>query len=301
MSNKDLTDKEKLAYAQAGDKDCISWLWNKVDPDLRIVCRREYGKHRSLCNIFGLTVEDLYQEGYFSFQVALEHFATQERPEKSVLTEFTNYLKVTHKYRIVGLISNRYGHGGRYYPVETEDGKVVYHGGDMLQHTISLDGEVPGKHGDESNSITFVDFVVDPEAEKAIQSVEERMFTEKLREHLDEAMKELTPLQQDVIRSLYFEGIGHEALITILKVSKYEIKKQELLALYEMRKSDQLRSDYFDLTDEVAWSTTRGSARYQTNNGSPVERAVEQLDSVRKKNMDSISKKINKKLLQDVG
>lgn len=168
-----LSDEQLVERFQSGDRDALSQLWEQV----RWLVWK-YANRWAVYGGDGVEVDDLMQAGFIAVLRAAETFNDTGR------AKFTTFLYPVLKTEFSIATGQR-----------TRKRQM-----DPLQSALSLDAPLT----DDSEDFTLSDTLPDPAAEEAFEAVEEADRLERIRVVLEEAIGNLAPGQQEVIRKRYY-------------------------------------------------------------------------------------------------
>lgn len=102
------------------------------------------------------------------------------------------------------------------------------------QNCISIHSSVPG-----TEDTALENILADPSCME--EEVEEKMFHEHERKVLDNAVSELPPRHEQIIRCKYFDGLKHSEIADQLCISQNRVAQLQREALQKLRLMDKLK------------------------------------------------------------
>lgn len=224
-------------------------LWKAVERLLYQMARKFYFHHgANNCARHGVTLDDLQQECYFAFLDAVKAY----KPEKGY--KFTSYLFLPAKNRFracMGILSTHRN---------------------ALDYADSLN--VPAAEDSETES---GDLIPDEKAEAVLAAVDEEAEHEYLREHLETALADLTPIQAAVIRGKYYRRQTNPQIAATLHVTPQDVRRELEKGLRELRGKRQVWKIGEDYLEMAAYHGT-GWCSWYYEQGSVEERTTERME-----------------------
>ena len=236
--------KEELAAAiRAGKRELLPQLWNRVE---RFVARQA---SRAVRNRFcgGAEFDDLYQSGYLALVAAVETY--DPKGGKS----FVGWLALTLKTAFAEACGYR----------------TARQANDPLRRAASLDAPI----GDDENGGVFLDLIPAADANPEDVAVES-LYLRQLHDALEEAMKELTPRQQTILRRRYYGGHTQEAIAAALGCTRSGVSEQERAALKRLYDARSVNGLSWYLEHETNYYQPVGPQTFQRTGTSAVEKIV---------------------------
>lgn len=231
---------EQLAWnVQNGNRAALTDLWGAVRPLLFSLAWKFYtrqGKER--CSSHGITLEDLQQESFFALCDAVQAY----RPEKGY--QFTTYL--------------HYATENRFKACMGIQGK-----GDALNHADRLERPIPGDEEGRKQGETLPD----EEAEAALFAVDDRQEQAHFRNVLEQALGELSVVQEAVLRHRFTQRHTRQQTAQALHITPQEVRREEARALQLLRgkpavlhlREEALETAAYHGTGWFAWYFEQGS------------------------------------------
>lgn len=231
---------EQLAWnVQNGNRAALTELWGAVRPLLFSLAWKFYtrqGKER--CSSHGITLEDLQQESFFALCDAVQAY----RPEKGY--QFTTYL--------------HYATENRFKACMGIQGK-----GDALNHADRLERPIPGDEEGRKQGETLPD----EEAEAALFAVDDRQEQAHFRNVLEQALGELSVVQEAVLRHRFTQRHTRQQTAQALHITPQEVRREEARALQLLRgkpavlhlREEALETAAYHGTGWFAWYFEQGS------------------------------------------
>ena len=212
-----MTNEEIVKRIQAGEESLLCTLWEQVH---RFVAYKVKHALVEMGCSGGVTFDDLYNAGY----LALVKAAGTYKGDKA---KFTTWLAF--------YLQTAFAEASGYRTMRDKN--------DPIRFADSLSSPV----GDDDNDGTLSDLAPDPNAEALLESVEDRIFAEQLREAVRTVLDDIPDEQSIVIRKRYLEGLTQAQTGQELGVDGNEVAKKEEAALRLLRRgrySAKLRPFY---------------------------------------------------------
>lgn len=210
------TNEELVSEIQRGRSDLYGTLWENVKSFIayKALHRYEYVQDRG-----GVDLEDLIQAGFLGLVAAVESF--DPAGGYSFLTGLSKHLKTAFNVAC----------GVRYERLAK----------DPIHRALSLDAPVDE---DDPEGATLGD--LQPSVDDVAGAVEERVYSEQLREAIENLLSRLSPTAADVIRATYFDGEAVEHI-----AERYGTSVKNLASR---------RTNYLGTLRVAARSTSEGAA-----------------------------------------
>lgn len=231
---------EQLAWnVQNGNRAALTELWGAVRPLLLSMAWKFYQKQgKERCSSHGVTLEDLQQESFFALCDAVQAY----RPEKGY--QFTTYL--------------HYATENRFKACMGIQGK-----GDALNHADRLERPIPGDEEGRKQGETLPD----EEAEAALFAVDDRQEQAHFRNVLEQALGELSVVQEAVLRHRFTQRHTRQQTAQALHITPQEVRREEARALQLLRgkpavlhlREEALETAAYHGTGWFAWYFEQGS------------------------------------------
>ena len=257
------------ALAAAGNSFALGQLWQINQGFLGQQFWKWYSQHQDTAQAYGLTLEDLKQEGFLAVQYAAEHYS----PDKG---SFTTYLGIVVQRQISIVIR-----GEHVRLVTTDDGRQVQVSANPLNNCTSLDTPLSD---DDADGSTLGDLQPDPAASAEFEAAEDDIYTEELHTALEEALNKLSEREAKVIRGIYWKGQELGEIADAEGVTLSCVGQDKRNALRKLSQNICLRRWADNIISVRAWRGTGWGA--WCSGGSVEERTVEYLES-RLEHMDS--------------
>lgn len=221
------TNEELAVMIQNGERDKLPELWDQVERFVRFKAVR---RSRSLDGFGGVTWEDLYQSGYLALVAAVITYDPKQGKS------FIGLLDLTLK--------TAFADAGGYRSQKQSR--------DPLHRSGSLDAPLSGDEGDG----TLAD--ITPALDDPIADAEERIYNEQLHKALADALQQLPPDEEAVIKAQYYQGrslreIGPQAAATASRALDH---LRHPTISRELRQFIELRTPYYQ---HVGVNTFNGS------------------------------------------
>ena len=239
------TNEELAAAVQTGEREKLPELWNQVE---RFVARQA-SRVMTLSGGFGGGVEfdDLYQSGYLALIAAVETYD----PEGG--KSFVGWLALTLKTAFAEACGYR----------------TARQANDPLRRAASLDAPI----GDDEDGGSLLDLLPAADANPE-DAVVESLYLRQLHDALEEAMKELTPRQQTILRRRYYSGHTQEAIAAALGCTGASVSQQERVALKRLYDARNVNGLSWYLEHKTNYYQPVGPQTFQRTGTSAVEKIV---------------------------
>ena len=251
------------ALAAAGNSFALGQLWQINQGFLGQQFWKWYSQHQDTAQAYGLTLEDLKQEGFLAVQYAAEHYS----PDKG---SFTTFLGIAVQRQLAIVLR-----GEHVRLVTTDDGRQVQVSANPLNNCASLD--TPLNDDDPDDSGTVGDLQPDPAASAGFEAAEHEIYIEELHAALEEALNKLSERESKVIREIYWKGQTLREIADAEGVTLSRIGQDKNKALRKLSQNIRLRHWADDIISVRAWRGTGWSA--WCSGGSVEERTIEYLES----------------------
>lgn len=176
-----MTNEELVALIQAGERDRLPELWDRVERFVASRANRLLIAMGDRAAVHGLEYGDLYNSGYFALVDAVERYDPEAGAK--FITFFAMRLKS--------------------YFSDTTGFRLARQRKDPLNSSKSLDARL--KEGDEDRG-AFGDFIPDPKAAQALQDVEDGIQRDYTRQAVRQALEQLPTEERLAIKAYYYEG-----------------------------------------------------------------------------------------------
>ena len=247
-----MTNEELAELIKEGKNEYCAELWKQLERLFLLKCNSFYARRQEVCIRRGLEFEDLMQMCYFVRLGAVRAY----NPEKGF--KLNTYID----YHFLNVMNEAIGNRGA-----LKD--------DVLNDCISLNVPI-----DEDNETERWELIPDKTAYEAFEKADMDITISELRKTLDAAMSSLSPLQQDVLRMMYYQGLTKAKIGEHFGVSGSNIRDIEgrALKIIRKRKYYKVLKLYRDtLIGERAYIGT-GYSSFRYRGGSSEELTVEYLD-----------------------
>ena len=213
---KDATNEELASQAKTGDRAALAALWEQNRGLLAVLFRRLYIRAGTLrVTQAGVTWEDVEQCGFLAIVQAAQVY----EPQRGTL--FTSVLGYAVKRVFFELIG---------FPTERTKREP-------LNRACSLDEPVTGEDGSETPR---GELTPDHAAEQAFENTERRVYCEQLRHALDTEIAKLSPIQQEAVRSRFYENLTLTQTGERLHCNAEYARRQVDRALFLLKRSARL-------------------------------------------------------------
>ena len=244
-----MTNEEIVSAIQAGRRELIPELWERVRRYVEYKARAEYNRTRGR---YGITVEDFTQSGFLAMLAAIETYDAQ----KGTYLNWLDYYLRSEFSHLCGYDKNP----------------------DPLNHALSIDAPIDCADDD---GVTFADTIVSPE--DCYEDTERRVFYEQLHGALEHALELLPDVQAGIIREHYWGGRTLKALSEAHQVSINAIWAREQAALNKIRRSPDAKNLYQFIEDNTDYYRGVSLRQFRNSGDSSVERAVIKREELRTK------------------
>ena len=198
-----MTNEELAVRIKSGESELIDELWAQSEKLIMHHAWKFYRQYTDRCDAVGVTVDDLYQAGFFSLLKAVIAY------DETSGYKFLTYLNYPLQNQFNDLAKQR-------------SAKQLKDPGYMAE---SLDSPV----GSDSENITLLlDTIVDESSQDGFDNFIENDYNTCLRNALDSAIASLPEKQAILITKSYFNDIDQNDLVKYLGVSGpavYQIKR----------------------------------------------------------------------------
>ena len=260
MTNEELA----VMIGSGGHDDLLSVLWEQMRKYFEMYAGKYFRRFRDKCDNAGVELEDLVQECYFAMIEGIRYFNSRNEDQADLL--FLTYCKFPMRNHFAEML----GYRGHKDPLNSEK--------------YSLDDTIPNE---DTEKITWLDVLEDPEAEKPFRYFEDRSFYSSARRFIRKALEDGGEHEYRVINYRYFRGMTNKEISGIIGLSPERVRQIENKALTRLR-------DCYELQQLAEYSPYRhvGLENFK-HNGSVEEQIVErkELDSWRNTILEMILQK----------
>ena len=249
---------EQLAefIAQGGNDELTPLLWEKMRKIYRMWADKYYSLHKRQCDLSGVTVDDLLQEGYLSMLEAVKaYYDRAERHKDNLLSSFCLYPFKNHAAKLIGMRTER----DRSEPLNGT--------------RRSLDEPLQGKEGDSDELMSSV--IPDPEAEQPYRDIEQADYCRSIRETVAETLSD-NKRELSVVECRYYKGKSLAAIGSDMGISPEGVRQLEKKAIRKLRNSKKLRE-----LAEINYYTHVSVDSFRRNHKSAVEIIAEERERAR--------------------
>lgn len=246
-----MSNEELVLKIQAGETDLIPVLWKQVERLIKLLAYKFYTANTERCASVGVGLDDLFQQGYFALLSAINAYDVSKE------FSFNTYLSF-HAKKEFSFIA-----------------KMRSTGWQNKKEPISLDAIAhENKDGD---GVSILDMISDPDAEKDMENVIDKEYTERLHNDLMEAMESLTEQQRKVIIQVYFKGaVSYSAAAKFLNMHGETLHRLHDSALKKLARDEKIKAYKNDIIDR--YGRGYGFERWKNLGMSPQERAILELE-----------------------
>ncbi|MBR2593321.1 MAG: sigma-70 family RNA polymerase sigma factor [Firmicutes bacterium] len=216
-----MSNEELAARIQDGEIEPIFTLWERVQKLLYLIAHRYYISYKGRAVRKGLTLEDLEQESYFIFLIALKVY---DRTKEYPLNSYFRYAAKNHLNEQLGF-------------------RTVKGYRDILSRSVALDTPI-------ADGLTIADTIADNE--NYFEDVENTFDNRILKQDLNKALNTLDGLQRQVLVQYYYNNCTTAELADICRKSVNSINDIRKRALHKLRRSKYLK-EYREKTMRCAW------------------------------------------------
>ena len=214
MTNEELAEK----IGKGGNDDLLSVLWEQTQLFFKFYSGKYYRRFCDRCAQAGVEPEDLLQECYFAMLDGISAYS--KRPTEQSEKGFLAYCRFPMRNRFAEMLGIR-GHDD---PLNSDK--------------FSLNSEIP--NGDTEN-ITWLDVLEDPEAEKPFRDFEDRSFYRSARRFIREALEDGDEHEFEIINYRYFHGWTNKEISNIIGLSHERVRQIEKKALARLKNCYELQ------------------------------------------------------------
>lgn len=176
------TSNEKLAIAiKNGDKSLVTQLWLNIEKLVALQARKYFGRNEARCTSFGVTVEDLTQEGFFAIQKAIDAYEAESE------YKFTTYL---------------------HYHLLTQFEELAHkRTSKQKKHITCMQSLDAGfTLNDDSAEQTLADSLVDENASQSFTHIEDEDYIKSLHDSLEICLSSLPAQDGELVRDMYYRN-----------------------------------------------------------------------------------------------
>lgn len=206
---------------KGGNKDLIPDLWEAVKNFVFMYCNRFYNSNTELCRSVDVELEDLTQESYFALLRAVESYEPEK--EYKLLTYMTYHLKNMFN-ELTGLRAKKY---------------------EALNRAMSLYTPM------NDNDTELIDTVADTAED--IEEAERRIYNKHLHDDLEKALNRLKPMQESVIKKIYYNGLTVKETGKALCISETKARTEKEAGLRELRRNRVLKEYREDIISRYGY------------------------------------------------
>lgn len=226
-----MTNEEMALAIKQGYTELIPILWERIRRLAIRLTYRYFTRHEAICKRAGVTEEDLMQEAYLGFVMAIESFSPTSG------NKFVSYLN----YPILGCFTKATGQ-------RTSRSRK-----EPLNHVASLDSPLQ-----DADDLTLSDMVEDVSASEAFERIE---LTELQRIVREEIALLKNDRQKDTIMSYYFYQQTYHDIAKHYDIIPERARQIIRDGLRQLRKSRRLRELYGELQSH-SFDLTLNRIRY---------------------------------------
>lgn len=246
-----MTNEELAVKIKAGDRELVPVLWDQVKSLVYWKARQRY----LLTDGFGgADIEDLVQSGFLGLLETVEIFDPDAGA--GFLTVLDWKLKTAFS--------------------EAAGGRSKRRSRDPLNYAASLDEPLTD---DGDSSLTLLDTI--PDDRDDFEDVDEKIWTEQLRDALDHALDDLPENEKNVVRRRFYDGMTLREIAEADGVSHELVRQREKNALMTMkRRQHRYRLNEFieqhrrELDEDTPWFLSVSVDEFNRTRSSAVEKLV---------------------------
>lgn len=246
-SDQQATNAALAALAATDNSYALGQLWKLNKGLLRSMFWKWYPAHKAQADAHDQTADDFEQEGFF----AVQHAAQTYDPAQGA---FTTWLAAAMQRQIQRTLTN-----GHVRTVTGEDGKQHTTSADPLNHCTSLDMPLDDENG---GAATLGDLQEDPTAAAELDAVENALFQDQLRTVVEEALKQLSDSEADVLRRRYYQQQPLREVGEVYGMTWSRAQQVEKAAMRKLRRNPALCRFH----DEVIRTMHTGAQALQHGN-----------------------------------
>ncbi len=209
---------EELALAiQQGDRERMGELWEQIEGLVKWKASRIVTALELRGRSCGVEYDDLVQCGFPAMVSAVETY----KPENGTFSNWFMFYLKSEIAKITGIRTSRSDN-------------------EPLNTAASLDAPM----GDDPDSDAMWEIIPDPLCMAGFEAVEAEQYRGQLHNALEAAMGELSPVQADILRRRYWQGLSLGAIGEDIGKSGERVRGIEREAIRELRRpriSRQLR------------------------------------------------------------
>ena len=246
-----MTNEELAVKVRQGDQEAALQLWKQIQKLVNLRAFRCLPADRHTSRV---ELGDLMQAGYIAMISAANDFNSDSG------FQFTTFLY----YHLKSAFAKEFG--------------IRSTRRDALLQAVSIDSPLSA---DSDEDYTLSDTLTDPGAEKAIESVLERMETDRVMSIITEQMKKLSDEQADMVRRFYLDGFTVAEIAAQSRKTEQQvkqIKERGILRLRHLPLIRKLKRDLF-ADSRTNFFLHVGVDSFQSGCGSAVERLTEQREA----------------------
>jgi len=248
-----MTNEELAIKIHAGETELLPVLWDQIEKVVKMLAWRFYQTHRERCDSFGVSVDDLYQQGYFGFLESVKNY-----DDEQVATGY-KFLTTSNIY-----FKKEFCAACKMHTKQWRN-KII---------PVSLETPV----SEDDDELTLNDSISDPDAEAAFDNILKLDYLEGLRKDLNSALYKLEKRQWQVIEYLFFQGKSYKDTAEALNIGVRAVEKLRGDALFILAKNKYLREKYKDEIIE-RYGYGFGLQKFKNLGMSSQERAILILES----------------------
>lgn len=246
-----MTNEELAIKIKGGSTDLIADLWTQTEKIIRLKANHYFIQYQALCLRRGVSVEDLYQVGFFALLGAIEAY----EPESEYV--FNTYLKYPYMNEVRRLLGKKTSKK------------------DALDSAKSFDAPAIVSFKDDEETL-LLDLIPDLSAEEAYKNIIDEDYRISLKNALDKALASLPQKREAIVRARYYKGLNLQALAERFDLSNTSVSAILRRSLEALSRRSELKS----MRDEIIsrFEYTSGFITWKKTGMSPQERIVVKLE-----------------------
>ena len=241
-------NEELAARIKSGETDLMAQLWEQNGGLFRLKASGLYARYRERCISSGVTVDDIFQVGYFALADAVKAFD----PAKGFkFMSYVSYPLLNHFKALVGLRTSKR---------------------DPLNNCMSLNRLVGDGLDTELEAM-----IPDPASGEAYADALDGVFFDGLNRDIEAALSKLPEKHAAAIRGRYFEGKQQQEIAADLGCGNKNVLYLQNMAIKKLRLDPALQAYADEMLSAWAYRGT-GYRAFRRNMESSVETSVIKLD-----------------------
>ena len=207
-----MSNEELVAVIQSGEEERMGELWEQAKGLVAWKARHIMTALDLRGSSCGVEIEDLVQSGYLALVKAVE---TYKQENGAFSTWLTCHLKNTFA-DVTGYRTQRDKN-------------------DPLNNALSLEKTIA-----DGEDFTLADTIEDPHAADAMQSIEDRIWFDQLREVIGEMLLDLPEKQADILYRRFWQDQTYAAIGADIGIAAENVRVNEWRGLRNLRRSNNM-------------------------------------------------------------